>query len=95
MNKWKMLIILAVSAYIHLACYIFYHSMNHSHYLNENCATCTEIFYIVKAVDKVVRFFYQYSFSVLYLSILCIYSIRIVNTILNINPISLKVKLTN
>lgn len=95
MKKWKILIILIVSVYIYLACYIFYHSMNHSHYLNENCATCTEIFYIVKAVDKVVKFFYQYSFAVLYLSVLCIYSIRTVNTILNINPISLKVKLTN
>lgn len=86
-----------ISVYVFPACYVFYHSHNHVHHINEHCETCMEMFSIVKAVSKIIRFFNIYNSVIIYLAVSCIFFVKIRKETfyLNSNPTSLKVKLIN
>lgn len=91
------LLVFILSIYVFPAFYIIHHSNHHMHFLNEDCETCMEVFSIVKAVSKIIRFHNIYNSVIIYLSISCIFFVKIRKHIFNLNnnPTSLKVKLIN
>ena len=91
------LLIFILSVYVFPAFYVIHHSHNYVHNLSEHCETCMEIFSIVKAISKVIKFHNIYNSVIIYLSISCIFFVKIRKYIfsLNNNPTRLKVKLIN
>ena len=75
-NVMKLILILftfIISVYIFPVCYVIHHSHNHAHHIDEHCQTCIEIFSIVKAVSKILRFCNIYNSVIIYLAVLCIF----------------------
>lgn len=94
------LITFIISVYVFPSYYVFFDlhiPIYYTQNIDEDCEICMDMFSVVKAVSKAIRFLNLYNSVIIYLAISFIFFVKIRKKIFYFtnNPTGLKVKLIN